>query len=193
MEFQQSLVEYLEHAHKGEFFSGSLDKVRQRTPLPKPLGLQEIHSIITENIIHSDYKDPIQTMTIPPLPLCNKVHGDQIISEPCPDCNSLNEWWRNFESTVDDLIVRSNTYTCRHKTDSTKKKKKKEKNAVAHKAEVKGCLNDNGVCMARFSRDIYPESKVDKEDGYIFIKKLEPWINTFTPSLTYLLRCQKHL
>ena len=73
-----------------------------------------------------------------------KVHGDEIISEPCPDCNSLNEWWRNFESTVDDLIVHSNTHTCRQKTDSTKgdkKKKKKEKNAVAHKAGVKGCLN----------------------------------------------------
>ena len=192
LEFQQSLVEYLERAHKGEFFSGNLDEVRQRTPLQKPLGPQGIHSIVTENIINTDYKDPTQTMPIPPPPLCNKVHGDEIFFEPCPDCNSLNDWWKQFENTVDDLIVRSNTHTCRQKTDPTKaskKKKKKEKKAVAYKAGVKGCLNDNDVCMARFPRDIYPESKVDKEDGHIFMKKLEPWINTFTPSLTYLLRC----
>ncbi|KIM36872.1 hypothetical protein M413DRAFT_77609, partial [Hebeloma cylindrosporum] len=43
--------------------------------------------------------------------------------------------------------------------------------------------------MARFPRDIYPESKVDQEDGHIFMKKLEPWINTYSPALTYLLRC----
>jgi len=193
LEFQQSLVAYLERAHIGEFFTRTLDEVKQKTPLPTTLGPQEIHTILTqENIVDPDYKDPTQTMPVAPPPLCNKVHGDEIISSPCTDCESLNEWWRNFECTVDDLIVRSNTHTCRHKTDpakNSKKKKKKIKNEIAYKAGVKGCLNENDICMARFPRDIYSETKVDEQDGHIFMKKCEQWINTFTPTLTYLLRC----
>ena len=193
LEFQQSLIAYLERAHMGELFTGSLVEVKQKTPLSKTLGPQGIHTILTkEEIVDLDYKDPTQTMPIAPPPLCNKVHGDEIISSPCTDCHSLNKWWKNFECTVDDLIVRSNTHTCRRKTDpakNSKKKKKKVNNEIAYKAGVKGCLNDNDVCMARFPRDIYSETKVDEQDGHIFMKKLEQWINTFNPTLTYLLRC----
>ncbi len=53
----------------------------------------------------------------------------------------------------------------------------------------KGCLNKSGVCMARFPRTLYPETIVDKDDGHISMKKHESMMNTFTPVLTYLLRC----
>ena len=193
LEFQQSLISYLEHAHMGELFTGTLDEVKEKNPLPKTPGPQGIHTILKEeNIIDPNYKDPTQTMPIAPPPICNKVHDNENISDPCIECDALNEWWKIFESTVDDLIVWSNTHTCRRKTDpakNSKKKKKKVKNETAYKAGVKGCLNDNDVCMARFPRDIYSETKVDEQDGHIFMKKLEQWINTFTPTLTYLLRC----
>jgi len=76
---------------------------------------------------------------------------------------ALNKWWKNFECTVNDLIVRSNTHTYRCKT--------------------------NDVCMTQFPQDIYSETKVDKQDGHIFMKKLEQWINTFNPTLIYLFKC----
>ena len=36
---------------------------------------------------------------------------------------------------------------------------------------------------------IFPSSVVDPESGHIMLKHLEPNLNTFTPMLTYLLRC----
>ncbi|TFK58952.1 hypothetical protein BDN72DRAFT_781395, partial [Pluteus cervinus] len=49
--------------------------------------------------------------------------------------------------------------------------------------------NKWGKCRARFPRPLYKESYVDNATGTLLIKKLEPWINTFTPALTYLFRC----
>ena len=45
-----------------------------------------------------------------------------------------------------------------------------------------------GKCKARFPRSLVPESVID-ETGAVTIKKAEPWINTFTHIVTYLLRC----
>jgi hypothetical protein len=52
----------------------------------------------------------------------------------------------------------------------------------------KGCLDQNGVCRARFPRDIHETTTVDSTDGHIDMKKKEPYINMFTPCLTYLMR-----
>ncbi|KAJ7304795.1 hypothetical protein DFH08DRAFT_918689 [Mycena albidolilacea] len=57
------------------------------------------------------------------------------------------------------------------------------------KREVRGCLRKDGTCSARFPRDVFTKTEVDLEDGYINLKKLEPMINTVTPDVTYLLRC----
>src|SRR5271170_5679943 len=40
-----------------------------------------------------------------------------------------------------------------------------------------------------FSRDIIPETMVEPSTGVLRIKKGEAWMNTFTPVLTYLMRC----
>jgi len=45
------------------------------------------------------------------------------------------------------------------------------------------------VCTARFPRTVYKETIVSEEDGHIFIKKQEAMMNTFTPALTYVMRC----
>ncbi|KIJ90061.1 hypothetical protein K443DRAFT_117163, partial [Laccaria amethystina LaAM-08-1] len=57
------------------------------------------------------------------------------------------------------------------------------------KVKRKGCLNAQGQCKARFPREIVEETMVDPLSGALKIKKGEMWLNTFTPELTYLLRC----
>ncbi|TFK58891.1 hypothetical protein BDN72DRAFT_781453, partial [Pluteus cervinus] len=49
--------------------------------------------------------------------------------------------------------------------------------------------NKWGKCRARFPRELIEKSHVDEESGGLILKKKEPWINTLTPVVTYLLRC----
>ncbi|TFK48425.1 hypothetical protein OE88DRAFT_1634621, partial [Heliocybe sulcata] len=105
------------------------------------------------------YKNPTQTLPdIPPVP-CNHSSDPQ-----CPRCDTSNKWWIKFKGTVNDLLYRSNIHSCGDH-----------------------CLV-NGVCKARFPRPIIPQTIVDDNDGSIQLKKLEERLNTFTPTLTYLLR-----
>ncbi|KAF8582920.1 hypothetical protein K439DRAFT_1236226, partial [Ramaria rubella] len=54
----------------------------------------------------------------------------------------------------------------------------------------KTCIKNKWkTCKARFPRELYQHSKVDPKTGHINLKKGEAWINTFTPMVTYLLRC----
>lgn len=53
-----------------------------------------------------------------------------------------------------------------------------------------GCLdNKYGTCSARFPRQFVETTQVDQETGYLKMQKHEPWINTYNPTMTYLLRC----
>ncbi|KAF4617978.1 hypothetical protein D9613_013011 [Agrocybe pediades] len=154
---------------------------------------------------NQDRLDPTQTMPIPPPPLCSKEHASD--DEVCVDCDILAEWWKQFDETTDDLISRSNVHACRVSTVDNKKSKKGKKNGVkleedepdlrgdlggdgpiarAARYGQKGCLR-NGVCMARFPREIYEETVVES-DGRIYPKQLESMLNTVTPALTYLVR-----
>ena len=57
------------------------------------------------------------------------------------------------------------------------------------KADHAGCMDNKwGRCKARFPRVTVLKSIID-ETGAIILKKLEPWINTFMPLVTYLLCC----
>ena len=49
--------------------------------------------------------------------------------------------------------------------------------------------NKYGKCKARFPRPVFECTEVDPETGALKLKKLEPWINSFTPVLTYVMRC----
>src|SRR5215471_8116881 len=95
-------------------------------------------------------------------------------------CKDMAEWEEQFKDTVDDLIFHSNVHDCRTSVAADEKKQKKER---------RGCLNKNGQCKARFPREIYKETQVDPKTGALNIKKGEKWINTYTPVLTYLMRC----
>lgn len=92
---------------------------------------------------------------------------------------------------VDDILLHSNIHTCKEATTKFKSNKTQtdltDPIAKASRKTTTGCLNAEGICAAHFPRDIYPETRVDG-NGHIFMKKLEPMINTITPALTYLMR-----
>jgi hypothetical protein len=50
-------------------------------------------------------------------------------------------------------------------------------------------MNKHKTCKARFPREVSAGTQVDEATGYLILKKGEAWLNTFTPVLTYLTRC----
>src|ERR1700730_1418819 len=158
-DFQREMVEYLESVHVGEFKTGTMDEVKEQ---------------VDENMKSEKYKDPTQTLPDPPSEPndceCNK----------CESCEDTSNWWQKFNDTVDDLILRSNVHKCRTSIPADEKKQKKER---------RGCINRQGNCKAWFPRQIFQETQVDTTTGALNVKKGEKWINTLTPVVTYLLRC----
>jgi hypothetical protein len=75
---------------------------------------------------------------------------------------------------VDDILLRSNVHTC-SLSDLEKSRFK-----------AKGCLNEDGICKARFPCFIVPQTTINFEDGTL--KKSESMLNTITPCITYLFR-----
>jgi len=113
---------------------------------------------------------------ITPPALCENNACDQ---ENCDNCKKLETWWQKFKRITDDLIFKSNVHACRG-FKSTEKSSKKDR---------PGCINQQGNCKARFPRNIFVQTEVDSKTGALNAKKGEPWINTLTPLVTYLLRC----
>ena len=54
-------------------------------------------------------------------------------------------------------------------------------------------MNKDGQCKARFPRPIVEQTQVDPKTGALNMKKGEAWVNTFTPVVTYLLRCNSDI
>ncbi|KAF9471126.1 hypothetical protein BDN70DRAFT_767799, partial [Pholiota conissans] len=194
--FQKALISYLESAHQGEFITGSMDEIKAKVPMPQE-GRKGVHSIKTNepcSTILPGYKDPTQTLPSQPPPLCT-LHSDNV--EHCDACLKHKQWWELFDETVDDLLCRSNIHKCRMAKskgkDTIDGQLDKKETGDDNNSGPKGCLNKDGVCMARFPRDVYARTTVDENDGHIFMKKLEPMMNTFTPCLTYLLRANSDI
>jgi len=76
--------------------------------------------------------------------------------------------------------VKIYVHQCRTSIPADEKKSKKER---------RGCINKHGNCKAQFPRQIFEETQVDPKTGALNFKKGEKWINTLTPIVTYLLRC----
>jgi len=161
-DFQQKIVEYLESVHIGEFMTGTQEEVGDK--------------IDFEKAQNKNYQDPTQTLPDPPPPLCeNKA----CVDENCFECKELKSWWQRFRRITDDLIFKSNVHTCRGSNSNEKTTKK----------DRPGCINKYGNCKARFPRKIFTQTEVDPKTGALNVKKGESWINTLTPLITYLLRC----
>ena len=163
--WRQKVIDWLECCHVGDFVTGSHADVSER---------------ISKSKEDANYVDPTMTLPVPPPDPCKK-HADREIDNRCCSCTALSEWNKDYTNTIDDLLLRSNVHSCNRSTkkDGTRKKKQ----------AYTGCMDNKwGKCKARFPRLTALKSTIDKT-GAIIMKKLEPWINTFTPLVTYLLRC----
>src|SRR6266536_1238132 len=135
--------------------------------------MDQVKAKVDQESRSGTYKDPTQTLPDMPPPTCDNNHDT---SNDCNDCTKLSTWWDKFMMTVDDLVLRSNVHNCSRYSSS------KEKDRPS-------CMNKNGKCKARFPRATYNETQIDPLSGALNIRKGEPWINTLTPLVTYLLRC----
>ncbi|TFK53371.1 hypothetical protein OE88DRAFT_1711412 [Heliocybe sulcata] len=120
--------------------------------------IQQVQAEVDFQMSHPDYKDPTQTLPEAPPPRCSHA-----MDTSCEDCKETHEWKQQFKNVVNDLLLKSNMHKCRNH------------------CKVKG------ICKARFPREVILQTNIDMLTGYIYIKKLESWLNTFTPTLTYLL------
>ncbi|TDL14714.1 hypothetical protein BD410DRAFT_733689, partial [Rickenella mellea] len=147
--FQTQIVSYLESLEQGSFLQGSIESVRD--------------SVNSKSSLRS-YQNPTETLPNPPPSGC----GEEKCNKNCKNCAERKTWWEFFQSTVDDLLLKSNVHTCRRTS----------------------CLkNKYGTCKARFPRDVHEETTFDPETGSIELKHGEAQLNTFTSLLTYLIRC----
>ena len=159
--FQKKVTEWLESCFTGDFMTGSQE---------------EVLTMVEENSKEPIYADPTQKMPESPPPFCAGDHDDT-----CKPCNRLEVWWNQFKVTVDDLLSCSNIHNCNWNTN---------KDGTHQKGASVGCMDNKwGKCKARFPTPTAPATTVDPETGYVFMKKLEAWINTFTPVVTYLFHC----
>ena len=162
-DFQQRLIEYLESVHVGEFFSGTQSEVQETVSAASKL---------------DNYTDPTQTLPTPPPKICSQQCGK------CSKCEAHDLWQQKYKLEVDDLLLKSNVHRC---SDIDTVDKSKVRGKQRHHV---GCIDiKTGNCKARFPREICEQTVVDPETGSINMKKLEPRINTISPALTYLMRC----
>jgi len=160
-QFQKKVTDWLESCFSGDFMTGSKE---------------EVLTAVDNNSKASTYADPTQTMPVTPPPSCDSNHKDD-----CMPCNRLKVWWNQFKATVDDILSRSNIHNCNRNLN---------KDGTRRKGATAGCMDNKwGKCKARFPRPTAPATTMDPETGYLTMKKNEPWINTFTPIVTYLFRC----
>ncbi|KAJ7077029.1 hypothetical protein C8R44DRAFT_655281, partial [Mycena epipterygia] len=183
--FQKDMIAYLEACHVGEFLTGTMAEIKAKVPYMNK-ERRGMHDVIFDEVITAapiNYKDPTQTLPVPPPPLC--IDCTKLL---CENCKDLRNWWVAHDNTVDDLILRSNIHSCRKPVAGTDLSKPIAPGARM-RTEVRGCLRKDGTCSARFPRDVFIRTEVDPTDGAINVKKLEPMLNCVTPDVTYCMRC----
>ncbi|PBK59987.1 hypothetical protein ARMSODRAFT_991029 [Armillaria solidipes] len=160
-DFQKMLFQYLESAHKGEYFTGNqADVFNMRHDVEAQPGFVDLTEVLPDT----------------PAPHCR---------DACPDCvaSEMSEgWWTYFKHTVDMLICKCNIHTCHTNTWAN--------GSVKANANAKGCKDNKWKhCKAHFPHKLFNETNVDSSTGHVNLLKKEKWINTFTPIITYLFRC----
>ena len=170
-EWNQKIIDWLESCHSGEFLTGTHEEISDK---------------VAENMKNADYTDPTQTLPLHPPKLCNIDHtavngNNERKPTDCMPCLKWSSWWTCVRNTIDDLLFKSNVHSCDHNLN---------KNGSRKNNTSSGCKDNRwGKCKARFPRSLFTKSTIDFLTGAITIKKLEPWLNTFTPIVTYLFRC----
>jgi len=143
---------------------------------------EQVLSMVEVNSKVSTYADPTQTMPDSPSAFYAGDHKDTSEHKgPCKPCNRLEMWWNQFKITVDNILSHSNIHNCNHNIN---------KDGTCRKGATAECMDNQwGKCKAHFPRPTVPATTVDPETGYLTMKKVEAWINTITPIVTYLFRC----
>jgi hypothetical protein len=127
----------------------------------------EVSDNVTIASNDSNYTDPTYTLPDSP-PTCPRCK-----TKCCLQHDNQKTWWQKFKTCVDDILLRSNIHT--HKINQ-------------HGKDKSYCLNAVGQCKRRFPRETFEQTLVEPKTGALNLKKGEPWMNTITPTLTYLLR-----
>ena len=165
--WQKKVIDWLESCHTGDFLTGSY---------------AEVSESVGKKREEEGYIDPTQSFPEAPPKKCDKIHGDlKGEEERCESCRNTAEWADRYATTVDDLLLRSNVHSCNRgmNKDGTRRKNKASG----------GCMDNKwNKCKARFPRPTFLKTVID-ELGTISMKKIEAWLNTFTPLVTYALRC----
>ena len=163
--WQEKLTNWLESCHTGDFLTGNFAEVTES---------------IGKKREEKGYVDPTQSFPEAPPKRCDTAHGKGE-QEGCEQCQTAVEWAVRYATTVDDLLLRSNVHSCNRgmNRDGTRKKNKASG----------GCMDNKWKkCKARFPRPTFLKTVID-ELGAICMKKIEAWLNTFTPLVTYAFRC----
>ncbi|KAI0038190.1 hypothetical protein FA95DRAFT_1585503 [Auriscalpium vulgare] len=128
--------------------------------------LNDVHSQIQDNLERGDSGlDPTCTLPEHPPKICSKHTTSE--SDKCDICSANKSWWTRMWETADELIFRSNRHKCHA-----------------------GCTSKKySSCKSRFPRDVHAATLVDLSTGAVELKHGEAWLNTFNPTLTYLIRC----
>ncbi|KAF9034878.1 hypothetical protein BJ165DRAFT_1313020, partial [Panaeolus papilionaceus] len=185
-EFQKELTSYLESCHMGEFKTGSLEQLKSSIPPYAKKDSTQVNTDEPHEYINGEtYLDPTLTLPEPPP----QGYCENPSSCICTKCDDLRAWYDHFERTVDDIMVRSNVHKCFAKHDNGADGSDDSTCGKKYHATGKGCQDRNGVCTSRFPREVFTETTVDAETGHISMKKLEPWINTVTPTVVAVSRC----
>ena len=169
-DFQKAMVEYRGSVHMGEFINGDMGDVTSRLDEQK-----------VKNPFHVP---PTETLPQIPLPKCDHDELPQ-----CDACEKYKAWWQNYTHEVDEILYLSNVHHCTTRSKSSAVPKG-AKNSGRQEVDNRGCTDPiTKTCKARFPCDTYASTQVDPESGALIMKKGEAWLNTFTPAVSYLLRC----
>ena len=165
--WQKKMIDWLENCHTGDFLTGTYT---------------DVNEYIIKEREKEGYVDPTQSLPVPPPKKCSKDHNrDEAESSECRECRATAEWTVGYDMTVDDLLLRSNIHNCSRGMNKDGSRRKDKASG--------GCMNNKwGKCKARFPRPTFLKTFID-ELGSITLRKTEAWLNTITPLVTYLFRC----
>ena len=153
LDFQKKMVEYLETFCIGQFLTGAKS---------------EVFESVENQSQDVNYHDSTTILLTPPPPPCD---------DSCKDCvckGQRKSWWKEFNDTVDDILLRSNQHIYTVDKDGN---------------DMSYCTNSRGECKRRFLRDTSKQMLMDLKTDALNLKKGEAWMNSVTAGLTYLLRC----
>lgn len=159
-DFAHKLADYLDAAHQGQFITGSL---------------ADVSAAVKDNARKPSYVAPVDSMPVPPDYPC------PLTCAQCEACVKSQAWFNDFDTTVDALLLRCNIHSCESNLNTDGK--------VKLNRSWNGCKNRYGECKSRFPRPIVLNTTVDRAEGRITVKKLETYMNSISPAVTYCFRC----